>query len=425
MNPHLNEEVCLDYLIDELSDDMRQPTEMHLGVCTECKTRVEQYREILSLGLPSIADEHLAESDLLLPWPVEEGQRRLHTAVAEQESQSTQRGQLSGAVPYFAPHGWMAGAFARRSLPIASLATALVLVAAVVGLSIDRSRLKASLRNASGQHSQASVADLQTRLAQLEQEREAVREALTTREVLSSELKEELNKQRKEIDTLSADLLSTRNRADEQNREASAKRDELLRTVEEQQAALVAAEKTATSLQDRAKNDALRLVSLEDQIQQKSKILAEKEGTINEQRQLLAADRDIRDLMGARDLYIAEVYEVGGSGERKKPYGRVFLTKNKSLVFYAYDLDQQPGVKDTSTFQAWGMRGADRKTALNLGIMYADNSMDKRWMLKFDDPKALEEINAVFVTIEPGGGSRVPSGRQVLFAYLREDPNHP
>ena len=425
MSPHLNEEVCLDYVIGELPDDIRQPIEMHLGACDECKTRVEQYREILSLGLPSIADEHLVESDLPLPWPVEEGQRRLHAALEDQESQSAKEGRLSGAAPYFPRHGWMAGILARRSLQIPSLATALVLVAAVVGLSIERSALKGSLRIANEQHLRASAADLQTQTVQLEREREAARAALTAREVLASELKGELNKQRKEIDTLSADLLSTRNRADEQYREGATKQDALLRTVEEQQAALVAAEKTATSLQEHAKNDALRRVSLEEQIQQNSKILAEKEGTINEQRRLLAADRDIRDLMGARDLYMAEVYEVGGSGERKKPYGRVFLTKNKSLVFYAYDLDQQPGVKDTSAFQAWGMRGGDRKTPLNLGIMYADNSMDKRWMLKFDDPKALEEINAVFVTIEPGGGSRVPSGRQVLFAYLREDPNHP
>jgi hypothetical protein len=42
---------------------------------------------------------------------------------------------------------------------------------------------------------------------------------------------------------------------------------------------------------------------------------------------LLDHDRDIRELMGARDLYIAEVYDVARSGEMQKPCGRVFLTK--------------------------------------------------------------------------------------------------
>ena len=52
---------------------------------------------------------------------------------------------------------------------------------------------------------------------------------------------------------------------------------------------------------------------------------------------------------------------------RKRPTGRVFYTKGKSLIFYAYDLDQEPGVKNASTFQAWGRRGPDREQALNLG----------------------------------------------------------
>jgi hypothetical protein len=57
--------------------------------------------------------------------------------------------------------------------------------------------------------------------------------------------------------------------------------------------------------------------------------------------------------------------------------------------------------------------------------MYVDNSANKRWVLRFDDPNVLKEINAVFVTVEPDGQSRFPRGKQVLFAYLKEEPNHP
>jgi hypothetical protein len=34
-------------------------------------------------------------------------------------------------------------------------------------------------------------------------------------------------------------------------------------------------------------------------------------------------------------------------------------------------------------------------------------------------------IDAVFVTVEPNGGSQHPRGKQLLFAYLRTSPNHP
>jgi hypothetical protein len=129
--------------------------------------------------------------------------------------------------------------------------------------------------------------------------------------------------------------------------------------------------------------------------------------------------------MGARDLYVVEVYDVAGTGETNKPYGRVFFTKGKSLIFYAYDLDQAPGREKASTFQAWGQRGPDKERALSLGIFYEDNAANKRWVLKSSDPKTLTQIDAVFVTVEPDAHSRSPRGKQVLFAYLRITPNHP
>jgi hypothetical protein len=202
-------------------------------------------------------------------------------------------------------------------------------------------------------------------------------------------------------------------------------RDGVASKLEEQQAVLSETKKKLETLEQAGTNDGLRMASLENRIQQITQLLKDKDATIDEQQRLLASDRDIRELMGARDLYMAEVYEVGGNGKKKKPYGRVFLTKGKSLIFYGYDLDQQPGLKNASTFQAWGMRGPDRSSALNLGIMYIDNSANKRWFLRCDDPKTLEAINAVFVTVEPDGHSRAPRGKEVLFAYLKEEPNHP
>jgi hypothetical protein len=49
----------------------------------------------------------------------------------------------------------------------------------------------------------------------------------------------------------------------------------------------------------------------------------------------------------------------------------------------------------------------------------------KRWVLRSDDAKMLAQIDAVFVTVERNGGSRRPSGKSLLFADLRIDPNHP
>jgi hypothetical protein len=93
---------------------------------------------------------------------------------------------------------------------------------------------------------------------------------------------------------------------------------------------------------------------------------------------------------------------------------------------YAYDLDQQPGIEQTSTFQAWGgRRGQDHDHAVNLGILYQDNATRKRWVLKSDSTKTLAQIDAVFVTVVPNGGRVHPGGKPLLFACLRIQPNQP
>ena len=55
--------------------------------------------------------------------------------------------------------------------------------------------------------------------------------------------------------------------------------------------------------------------------------------------------------MGAPDLLIADVSDINPDGHSRKPFGRVFCTKNKSLVFYAFDLDKPPGLRDVKTFR--------------------------------------------------------------------------
>lgn len=195
---------------------------------------------------------------------------------------------------------------------------------------------------------------------------------------------------------------------------------------------LATAQTSVQSLQDKLElatqqngQETAQFVEQQTHINELSASLRERDQKVAQDEQLLGHDRDIRNLMGARDLYIAEIYDVAKNGDTQKPFGRVFYTKGKSLVFYAYDLDQQPGAKRASTFQAWGRTGSDPKHDRNLGIFYQDDINKQRWILKSDDAKTLSQINAVFVTVEPNGESAKPSGRPLLFTYLRMTPNHP
>jgi TolA-binding protein len=198
---------------------------------------------------------------------------------------------------------------------------------------------------------------------------------------------------------------------------AQAKLGEVQKALEAATAERAEASSHATALEGKVNE-------LTERISEREQALDRKETEVAKEQELLEHDRDIRELMGARELYMADVHDVTKAGT-SKTYGRVFYTKGKSLIFYAFDLDAHPGVQNASSFQAWGRRGPDRQQARNLGIFYEDNVSKKRWVLKADDPKTLEDIDAVFVTVEPNGGSHHPSGQPLLFAYLRVGPNHP
>lgn len=153
------------------------------------------------------------------------------------------------------------------------------------------------------------------------------------------------------------------------------------------------------------------------------KLHSEKESS-DRHRDLLATTQQIRDLMGARNLHIIDVADVDSRGMRR-PFGRVFYTEGRSLVFYAYDLEKKRKSMEKFCFQAWGQVESKTGSVQNLGVFSADDQAQNRWVLRYDDPTVLARIDSVFVTVEPVGGSLKPKGQQLMYAYLRANPNHP
>jgi hypothetical protein len=145
---------------------------------------------------------------------------------------------------------------------------------------------------------------------------------------------------------------------------------------------------------------------------------------VERERQLTAAARDVRELMGARNLHIIDVADLDGQGKSKKSFGRVFYTEGKSLIFYAFDLSQKGSVSKVS-FQAWGQSQSTSSRFKNLGVFYVDDQVQKRWVLRVDNPELLKSVELVFVTVEPSPGRDKPSGQKLLYAFLGTQANHP
>jgi hypothetical protein len=137
------------------------------------------------------------------------------------------------------------------------------------------------------------------------------------------------------------------------------------------------------------------------------------------------SESDARELLGARDLHIVDVYDVASSGNFRRVYGRVYYVEKKYFVFYAFNLDNAKGGRKAAAFQAWGFREADQSKPESLGLFYIDDAKTNRWALKVGDPAVLDHIDTVSVTVEPPGGSQFPRGHKLLYASLTGPPNHP
>jgi len=419
-------ELCALSTSGELTGEEQKRLQEHLAVCPSCREAMKQYEAVVAKTFLALAPEpESSESDL--PWSQEQAEAVFFERLTLEEKSGTDRGGTerntsTNLVPFSVTQAtW-------RNLWMLYAAGILLFIA--LGFSAYQVGVYRSAKTTAvtPRASQNDATALEQQVSDAGHEREVLRAQMMQREHVIADLRHQLELQSAEISHMKISQDHLENNL--QNGEAD--RRTLLQERSEATQRLDAAQAKTQGLQDKldvlerqSSEDRQRATALEAKVTDLDRLLHDREVTIEQQEELLAHDRDIRDLMGARDLYVAEVYDVERTGETKKPYGRVFYTKGKSLIFYAYDLDQQAGVKNASSFQAWGRRGPDWEQVLNLGIFYVDNSSKKRWVLRFDDPKALAQIDAVFVTVEPNGGSRKPSKKPLLFTYLHIDANHP
>lgn len=429
-------ELCALSTSGELSNEEQLRLEEHLAVCPQCRETKREFEAVVDVGIPLLASQFVEPCSepepaynndaVLIGSPAVRESLPLEPAEVQANPASpvSSKGRL--AHPRQNGHRPTRLNWSLLWLPFA----AGILLTVTLGIYAYRLGADRGLQTARvvATSADGKMTALEEHLSDAGHERQLLEAQLQQRDRAISNLQRQIQQQSAALDamkTTEAKLeqsLETSQTAKQQAAEDNAS------LAQKMNAAQVSVEKMQSELeavrQQRSQNQ-VQVTGLESQIGDLTGELRQRAQTIDRQDALLGHDRDIRELMGARDLYIAEVYDVGRDGKTQKPFGRVFYTKGKSLVFYAYDLDQQDRIKSAPTFQAWGRRGADQQQALNLGIFYQDNAAKKRWVVKFDNAKQLTQIDAVFVTVEPKGGSPEPSGKPLLFAYLKINPNHP
>lgn len=424
-------ELCAAATAGELSADELARLDAHLAACPECRRTMSEYEAARRVAVTSLAQESVAiKGSAGDSWSVEEAEKTFFRRLDRQAPLSEQTNGLNTGRRFtYRPSQihwrevWMTFAAA-------------VLLALALGITIYRTGGKRGTEVAQTTPAvpKESAGSLEEQASDAGYERAQLEAKLAENAKVIDELKRQLSEQNKVVNSLGSMAATPANSPGSPQKDrreaadAKTTRDEELVAAQAKLADFQKTLEAATAQRDENARQAAMLEAkvneLTQQVKEREQALDQRDAEVAKGQELLAHDRDIRELMGARELYMADVHDVSGRGT-DKTYGRVFYTRGKRLIFYAFDLDAQPGLQNVSSYQAWGRRGPDKQQARSLGIFYEDNASKKRWVLKADDPKSLEDIDAVFVTVEPSGGSQHPSGKQLLFAYLRVNPNHP
>jgi hypothetical protein len=418
VNPQFHEEfVALNatFFSGELTDEEWALLQVHLAHCDDCRRAFDEYKKIHSAVIPAMAAGAAAESG---DAPIEsdnalrEAERRLMSRL--EAPPDSYEPQIARKTSWRSVGGVIAASVVA--------AAALICVPRLVRRSSPPPVLQAS--NAAPTSSPASEApakrdtDLQTELELTKQKLAEVRVQLAAagnRSTQSNAAETSLQHQLQDEQTQYQQLTAERDSLSHQLATTQSN----LQSLRDQ---VVSAEATATQQRARANSLEGRVYQLNVALEEKNTALDDKERMLALDKDFLSHDRDIRDLIGARNLYIADINDTNENGKTAKPFGRIFYTKDRYLAFYGFDLEKQAGLKEPVAFQAWGS-GSDTKP-VSLGLFYQDDSR-KRWVVRFNDAKTLARLNMVFVTVEPPGGSSKPTGKQLLRAYLQIDPNHP
>ena len=413
MNPHFHDEfvaLCALYHSGEISEEEWALLQIHMAYCDSCHERFLQYQQIASDLVPAMAGVAASEAGGIPEQSadaLQAAEQRLMSRLdlASRKKEPVQKRRIP----------WQ--------LPAALAAALLIAVAGLIAFHRLGSRQEARVESDHPRIQEAHPASSPTGPGA------AVAPAAQSPQGNPANLEQQLLAAQAQLKRSSLEMAEIEKNLQAERAQLSQERDALNQQLASVRSEVAALTTQSASASANANQQSARVVALEEKvralnaaIEDKDTELSEKDRMLDLDKDFLAHDRDIRDLIGARNLYIADIFDTGENGKTAKPFGRIFYTKDRSLVFYGFDLDKRGDTKRDVSFQVWG-RGSD-KPVVSLGLFYQDDT-NKRWILRCNDAKSLARLDMVFVTVEPPGGSSRPTGKQLLRAYLQIPPNHP
>jgi hypothetical protein len=408
LNTHEHyEELCALAATGQASESELQDLRSHLETCPSCRSIAYDFTQLSVQALSELAAKRLRSQ-----VPAGMAQRfvaRAHSEGIEisDEARPKESGRNRGS----------------RSKQIA-LGAAVATIVLVASLGIFKSKFQRTPtdRAPTGAIVSSRPADSQKRSEAASAAESHVTEEFATAQKRLRGMEAGLRAQRAELESwkrTTSTLVSQLSETQQQNAAFERERSEREGRIKQLEAEL---EKMKS--EDRA--NAAVTAAEENQVRELQRTVSEQSETLKQQQVLTAKGTDVRDLVVARNLHIIDVHDGDGDGKNQRTFGRIFYTEGKSLIFYAYDLNDPHKLNAKVSFHVWGERLGSEKPIRSLGIFHNDDASDGRWVLTFDNPQVLAQIDSVFVTAESSQKlMKEPRGERILSAFLGGKPNHP
>ncbi len=415
------------YVLGELGSEDREVLEKHLHGCEQCQDSVREFERIVLFDLPAVA---VSRAEGSVPESLEitpEGEllaRILENARPRIEMRDGQTRIAKGLPSSRCPRPWRkrAALVVTRMAQGVGWAVAAGLLLWIVLPSRSHSKSSAPQDHVVLTQSAAlpDISAWQERIAAAEWQREVLRRKLADVEgeahrdsIALSQLSSQYRSLAATNTLLQSDLQQEQASLNQKDGEVELARHQLNQESSDREA-----------LQSQLSEVYARFEKQQAEVTRLERVAATAPVRVPVSEEEVG-ETEAKDILGARDLHIVDVYDVDHSGKSSRVFGRVYYVNRSLLVFYAFDLSGQEKSHKAVAFQAWGFRQPQSNSAESLGLFYMDDARLNRWTLRVSDPELLSRIDTLFVTAEPPGGSHFPKGRHLLMASLAGPANHP
>ncbi|MGA7632835.1 MAG: zf-HC2 domain-containing protein, partial [Terriglobales bacterium] len=321
-------ELCAVSTSGQLSEEEQNSLQEHLAVCPACREALREYESVVNDAIPALGAEQSSRIDPGPSWSQSRAEKAFFERLAKEEGHQSGGAEKRNGVPV--PF--------RRVLPIAPESTwrhvwMLYAAGILLFITLCLSAYWVGVRHGTDvatpmppvpafqtPSTNESAANLEEQLSDAAHECEIARSQIAKRDKALADLRRQLEKQSAEIsrlkeaqDRLQADLQS--DQAGKQD--LVQQRNELGQKLEAAQGESQTLQQQVASLTQQSTGETTQAKALGAKVNDLTRLLQDRETALNQQDELLAHDRDIRELMGARNLYIAEVYDTDEKGSTR------------------------------------------------------------------------------------------------------------